>query len=76
MIMNHTLMWHPIHLRGHTFQLVTAAGDGPRKDTVIVPPMGSLDIEFVADNPGQRLLPCHHIYHAAAGMMTTVHWDR
>ncbi len=76
MIMNHTMMWHPIHLHGHSFQLVTAAGDGPRKDTVIVPAMGSITVEFVADNPGQWLLRCHTIYHAAAGMMTTVHYVR
>ncbi len=69
---NTTTMWHPIHLHGHTFQLVSAAGTGPRKDTVIVPPRSTVTVEFIADNPGQWLLHCHNVYHAEAGMSTTL----
>ncbi len=29
---NQTRMWHPIHLHGHTFRVVTGNGVGPRKD--------------------------------------------
>ena len=62
---NMSMMFHPMHVHGHTFAL---SGGGARKDTVIVPPMQSLD----ADNPGQRATHCHNIYHAEAGMMTTL----
>lgn len=43
---------------------------------VIVPAMGSVTVEFVADNPGRWLLHCHTIYHAAVGMMITVNYVR
>lgn len=69
---NNTMMWHPIHMHGHTFQAITGNGDGPRKDTVAVAPMNTVTVEFDADNPGQWMLHCHNIYHAEAGMMTTL----
>ncbi|MGW3938526.1 multicopper oxidase family protein [Streptomyces sp. NBC_00024] len=67
---NRSMMWHPIHLHGHTFQVVTGSTPGPRKDTVIVPPMSRVTVEVDADNPGQWALHCHNIYHAEAGMLT------
>ena len=69
---NESMMWHPIHLHGHTFQVDTGSGPGPRKDTVIVPPMGRVTVELDADNPGQWALHCHNIYHAEAGMVTVL----
>lgn len=69
---NNTRMWHPMHLHGHTFQMVNANGDlGARKDTVIVIPKQSVKIAIVADNPGYWPLHCHNTYHAEAGMMST-----
>ncbi|WP_026821263.1 multicopper oxidase family protein [Arthrobacter castelli] len=65
-VINDTHMWHPIHLHGHTFQL---AGNGARKDTVIVKPEQTVVFNFDADNPGQWLTHCHNAYHAEAGMM-------
>ncbi|MFP5252200.1 MAG: multicopper oxidase family protein [Actinomycetes bacterium] len=74
---NRTTMWHPMHLHGVTFQVVGDRGTpGPRKDTVIVPAMGKVTVEFVADNPGQWALHCHNIYHAEAGMQTVVSYVR
>ncbi|ALV33164.1 multicopper oxidase domain-containing protein [Streptomyces sp. CdTB01] len=66
---NRTMMWHPIHLHGHTFQVVTGSTPGPRKDTVIVPPMSRVTVDVDANNPGQWALHCHNIYHAEAGML-------
>ncbi len=66
---NHTAMFHPMHLHGHTFAV---AGGGPRKDTVIVRPMQSVDVEFDATNPGQWVTHCHNIYHAERGMMVAL----
>ena len=73
---NRTMMFHPMHLHGHTFAVVGANADGPRKDTVIVRPMESLAIDLVADNPGQWAIHCHNLYHAEAGMMTTLSYVR
>jgi len=66
---NHTPMFHPMHLHGHTFAV---AGGGPRKDTVIVRPMQSVEVDFDATNPGQWVSHCHNIYHAESGMMVAL----
>jgi len=68
-VRNRTMMWHPFHLHGHTFQL---ADGGARKDTAVVLPMGSLTVEFDADNPGLWAAHCHNVYHAESGMMTVL----
>lgn len=72
-----TTMAHPMHLHGHHFQVVGIDGDrfsGALRDTVLVPARGSVTIAFDADNPGKWALHCHHLYHMAAGMMTTVEY--
>jgi FtsP/CotA-like multicopper oxidase with cupredoxin domain len=68
---NTTMMWHPMHLHGHTFRLGNRA-DGPRKDTVNVLPGEEMTIDFDADNPGQWLLHCHNTYHLESGMATVL----
>jgi FtsP/CotA-like multicopper oxidase with cupredoxin domain len=67
---NATMMAHPMHMHGHTFAVLAPTSNGARKDTVLVPPMGTVTVEFDADNPGQWMIHCHNAYHAAAGMMT------
>jgi FtsP/CotA-like multicopper oxidase with cupredoxin domain len=67
---NNTMMWHPMHLHGHTFQL-----NGPRKDTAIVLPGQTVACEFDADNPGQWMVHCHNAYHAEAGMMAVLGYE-
>ncbi len=66
---NRSMMFHPMHVHGHTFAL---ANGGARKDTVIVRPMEALEVDLDADNPGQWATHCHNIYHAESGMMTTL----
>lgn len=73
--MNHSMMAHPMHLHGHHFQVVGINGrrlSGAMRDTVLVPPMGTVVVEFDADNPGRWLYHCHNLYHMAAGMMSEV----
>ncbi|MEV0317927.1 multicopper oxidase family protein [Streptomyces sp. NPDC050658] len=72
---NSTSMWHPLHLHGHTFALANVAG-GPRKDTAIVLPNGTLTVDFDADNPGLWMVHCHNVYHSEAGMMTVLGYRR
>lgn len=67
---NASMMSHPLHVHGHTFQLGPAGGTGPRKDTILVPPMVGFEVDLLADNPGRWMVHCHNAYHAEAGMMT------
>lgn len=64
-VANMSMMTHPVHLHGHTFALAS----GLRKDTVLVRPMESMNLDLQADNPGEWMIHCHNIYHAEAGMM-------
>jgi FtsP/CotA-like multicopper oxidase with cupredoxin domain len=69
---NQSMMFHPVHLHGYSFQVQTSGGAGPRKDTVIVRPMERFVVDLEATNPGQWMLHCHNLYHQQAGMMTTL----
>jgi FtsP/CotA-like multicopper oxidase with cupredoxin domain len=76
-MVNHSMMAHPMHLHGHAFQVVAINGAplaGAVRDTVLVPPMGSVTIAFDADNPGRWAFHCHNLYHQATGMMTEVRY--
>lgn len=74
-LINETMMFHPMHLHGHTFALSTVNGvatNGARKDTLNVLPMQSVSVDLEADNPGEWLLHCHNAYHGEQGMMTVM----
>jgi FtsP/CotA-like multicopper oxidase with cupredoxin domain len=76
-MLNHTMMPHPMHLHGHAFQVVAINGAplaGAVRDTVLVPPMGSVTIAFDADDPGRWAFHCHNLYHMMTGMMTEVRY--
>jgi FtsP/CotA-like multicopper oxidase with cupredoxin domain len=76
-MVNHSMMAHPMHLHGHAFQVVAINGAplaGAVRDTVLVPPMGSVTIAFDADNPGRWAFHCHNLYHQVTGMMTEVRY--
>lgn len=77
-MVDETTMSHPMHLHGHHFQVVAIDGerfDGAMRDTVLVPSGGRVTIAFDANNPGRWALHCHHLYHMAGGMMTTVEYQ-
>lgn len=78
-MVNHSMMAHPMHLHGHTFQVIAVNGRplrGAVRDTVLVTPMmGSVRIAFDANNPGRWPLHCHNLYHMMTGMMTEVRYD-
>lgn len=65
---NESKMFHPMHLHGHTFQVMRAGQPGPRKDTVLVPPLATVDTVFDTDNPGKWIDHCHNTYHLEGGM--------
>jgi FtsP/CotA-like multicopper oxidase with cupredoxin domain len=72
---NRSTMFHPMHLHGHTFQVSSSSGIGPRKDTVIVRPNETVAVDLIADNPGRWVLHCHNVYHQESGMMTTLAYE-
>jgi FtsP/CotA-like multicopper oxidase with cupredoxin domain len=64
---------HPMHLHRHTFDLRRIA-EGPelsglRKDVVLVPAKSTVEVEFLADNPGKTLFHCHQQDHMDRGFM-------
>ncbi len=71
---NDTAWWHPMHLHGHSFRVLSRNGAAvPHHewgDTVLVPPKEKVEVAFVADNPGDWMLHCHVADHQAAGLMT------
>lgn len=69
LLRNNTMMNHPLHLHGHFFRVVNKHGArSPLKHTVNVPPMGSVVIEFEANEDQDWLFHCHNQYHMKAGM--------
>jgi FtsP/CotA-like multicopper oxidase with cupredoxin domain len=71
---NDTAWWHPMHLHGHSFRVLNRNGAPvPHRqlaDTVLIRPRETVDIAFVADNPGDWMLHCHVADHQMSGMMT------
>ncbi|MGR3802794.1 multicopper oxidase family protein [Marinibacterium profundimaris] len=70
---NDTVFPHAMHLHGMHFRTVAPDGGfGPLRDTVLVMPGDTVEIAFVADNPGKWLLHCHMLGHAASGMTSWI----
>jgi FtsP/CotA-like multicopper oxidase with cupredoxin domain len=73
---NETAWWHPMHLHGHSFNVLTRDGvPVPHDvwgDTVLVRPREHVRVAFVADNPGDWMLHCHVMEHQVGGLMTTI----
>jgi FtsP/CotA-like multicopper oxidase with cupredoxin domain len=75
---NETGMSHPMHLHGHSFQVIQINGkpqNGALRDTILVPPKMSVAVAFDANNPGTWYLHCHILWHLAAGMATLVQYE-
>jgi FtsP/CotA-like multicopper oxidase with cupredoxin domain len=75
-IRNDTAWWHPMHLHGYSFLVLSRNGAPvPHRqwaDTVLVPPKEAVEIAFVADNPGDWMLHCHVTDHQVSGMMAVL----
>ncbi len=73
---NDTAWHHPMHLHGHSFQVLSRNGNPTThrewQDTVLMAPRERVEIAFVADNPGDWMFHCHILEHQAAGMMGVV----
>jgi FtsP/CotA-like multicopper oxidase with cupredoxin domain len=73
---NRTAWYHPIHLHGHSFRVMTRNGAPTRyrewRDTVLIPPRERAEVAFVADNPGDWMFHCHILDHQEGGMMSVI----
>lgn len=73
---NETTWWHPMHLHGHAFRVVSRNGAPTRyrewQDTVLVAPRERVEVAFVADNPGDWMFHCHVLEHQESGMMGVI----
>jgi FtsP/CotA-like multicopper oxidase with cupredoxin domain len=73
---NQTAWYHPIHLHGHSFRVITRNGQRTKyqewRDTVLMPPRERAEIAFVADNPGDWMFHCHILDHQEGGMMSII----
>src|SRR5437773_3641599 len=73
-VVNSTLMDHPFHLHGFSFQVLAVNGKPPaclsREDVVNLPPKSTTRIAWMPDDrPGSWMYHCHILEHHAAGMM-------
>ena len=72
-LVNDTMMNHPIHLHGMWSELENADGEFQvRKHTINVQPAQRISYAVTADAPGRWAYHCHMLYHMEAGMMREV----
>lgn len=72
-LINDTMMEHPIHLHGLWSELENGQGEHrPFKDTIIVKPSERVTYLVSADTPGRWAYHCHMLYHMEAGMFRAV----
>jgi FtsP/CotA-like multicopper oxidase with cupredoxin domain len=72
-LVNDTMMAHPIHLHGLWSELENGNGElRPYKHTINVKPGERLSYLVSADTPGRWAYHCHLLYHMEAGMFRTV----
>ena len=81
-LINRTMMHHPMHLHGHFFRVVNGQGDrSPLKHTVDVSPTSTTVIEFDAVERGDWFFHCHLLYQAGLSytltqaLSATALWD-
>jgi CopA family copper-resistance protein len=72
-LVNDTMMTHPIHLHGMWSELESPEGEFQvRKHTISVQPAQRVTYRVMADALGRWAYHCHLLYHMEAGMMREV----
>lgn len=73
-LVNDTMMNHPIHLHGMWGELESPTGEFlARKHTINVQPAQRVTYRVTADAMGRWAYHCHMLYHMEAGMFREVH---
>jgi CopA family copper-resistance protein len=72
-LINDTMMEHPIHLHGLWSELENGHGEfNPYKHTIVVKPSERVSYLVSADTPGKWAYHCHLMFHMESGMFRTV----
>jgi CopA family copper-resistance protein len=72
-LVNDSMMTHPIHLHGMWSELLTSEGEFQvRKHTVVVQPAQRIRLAVSADAAGDWAFHCHLMFHMEAGMFRVV----
>lgn len=73
---NETGWWHPMHLHGFPFRVLSRNGRPAEhrewRDTVLLGPRETAEIAFVAEEAGDWMLHCHVLEHQETGMMAVL----
>ncbi len=68
-LLNNSMMRHPMHLHGHDFRVLNRQGDyAPLKNIIDIMPMETDTLEFNANAEGDWFFHCHILYHMMSGM--------
>lgn len=69
-LVNNSMMRHPMHLHGHYFRVLNGQGEySPLKNVLDIMPMETDTIEFTArEEYGDWYFHCHILYHMMSGM--------
>jgi CopA family copper-resistance protein len=72
-VINNTMMEHPIHLHGLWSELENGHGEfNPYKHTITVKPSERVSYLISADTPGKWAYHCHLTFHMESGMFRTL----
>ncbi|MDP3893985.1 multicopper oxidase family protein, partial [Nocardioides sp.] len=71
---------HPMHLHGHRMVVLSRDGEPATGspwwvDSLNAAPGETYKVAFLADNPGAWMFHCHHLGHAAEGLMAHLMYD-
>jgi CopA family copper-resistance protein len=71
-LVNDSMMNHPIHLHGMWMELENGNYPPPRKHSISLKPSEKVSLLISADAPGNWAFHCHLLYHMHAGMFRIV----
>ena len=70
---NRSKLFHPMHLHGHTFQIMLRKSNDPQ-EPVFVAPHRTVDIDIETGNPGRWITHCHNIVSSVIGMTNVIEY--
>jgi FtsP/CotA-like multicopper oxidase with cupredoxin domain len=69
-MLNQSAMPHPMHMHGHFFRV----GNVTKDTTIVWTHTGHVELDFMANNPGNWFFHCHNLYHMEAGMARLIRY--
>ena len=69
-MLNQSAMPHPMHMHGHFFRV----GNVMKDTTIVWTHTGHVELDFMANNPGNWFFHCHNLYHMEAGMARLIQY--